>query len=212
MDVVTLYGSPGTGSAIVEFLFEKAELALRYEELDYEKDVVEKSPKVMSLNPLARVPFLRLPDGEILTESGAIAFFVAGRSPAAKFVPDASDPDYGRFLRIFFLLTGEIYPTFTFGDIPSEWVSSDAAQKELVDSVHGFRKELWAIVENAITPGPWAMGKRFTLIDAYLCAMVHWRPGRAWFREHCPKITSVVEHARGTGELDRTFDRNFDEN
>lgn len=41
--------------------------------------------------------------------------------------------------------------------------------------------------------GPWFLGKSFSALDLYVAVMCNWRPGRAWFRQHCPRLYAIAE-------------------
>ena len=81
-----LYGRPGTGSVTIEAILETVGEP-------YEVEHVPRSPGgevpdvLVRLNPLGQVPVLRLPDGEIMTESAAIALYLADKHPKAELAP-----------------------------------------------------------------------------------------------------------------------------
>ena len=81
-----LYGRPGTGSVAIEAILETAGVP-------YEVDIVERSSdgempeKLIGLSPLGQVPVLVLPDGTIMTESAAIALYLADKHHEADLAP-----------------------------------------------------------------------------------------------------------------------------
>ena len=86
-----LIGAQGAGSAVVEAMLELSGAPYR---------VTEAAPwdegphleRLRALNPLMQVPALVLPDGAVMTESGAMLLLLADRFPAAGLVPGAGDP------------------------------------------------------------------------------------------------------------------------
>src|SRR5690606_34191718 len=87
MPRMKLLGEPGWGSAIVD-----AQLA--WYGFDYDFEAVgdlfasaEAREKVGALNPLAQIPTLVLPSGEVMTESAAITLYLADLAGDGTLVP-----------------------------------------------------------------------------------------------------------------------------
>ena len=157
--------------------------------------------RLRALNPLAQVPTLVLPDGAVLTESAAIALFLAERYPGAGLAPAPQDAERARFLRGLVFLVANVYATFTIGDEPSRWVDGEAAQSALRHSTDEYRKKLWINIEGEAAAAPWFLGAGFSALDVFIAAMVHWRPRRAWFSEHCPKLDIIASALAHRPEL-----------
>jgi GST-like protein len=203
-----LYGTAGAGSAIVEAML--ALVGVAYEMI--EAPPWEEGPhleRLRALNPLAQVPTLVLPEGAVLTESAAIALYLAERYPAAGLAPAPRDPGRARFLRWLVFLVANVYATFTIGDDPSRWVEGEAAQSFLRRSTDEYRKKLWITVEGEAEAKPWFLGARFSSLDVFIAVMVHWRPRRAWCSEHCPKLDGIATQLARRTELAQVWARNF---
>ncbi|KHL26224.1 hypothetical protein PK98_07000 [Croceibacterium mercuriale] len=191
-----LYGVPGWGSTIVEIM-----LALAGEPYDFVDVTGFDRPgaardRLRAINPLAQVPTLVLEDGLVLTESAAIALWLAGRHP--ELAPAAGSADHARFLRLLVWYVANVYPTFTYGDYPERWAPS--APQELVDATDRRREELYLWLETQLA-GPFALGERVTLLDAYIACVISWRPRRAWFAGHTPTLLAVAERVRALPEV-----------
>jgi len=204
----TLIGSPGWGSAIVEALLDLSGLPYRVEDLEPGKPPTEQK-RLTSLNPLAQVPTLLLPDGTVMTESAAIALHIADRAPGADLVPAAGEGARDAFLRWLVFIVANVYPMYTVGDDPSRFVSGEAAQKELRASTDAYRDKSWRIVEANIAPEPWFLGRRFSALDVYVKVMTHWRPRRDWFAANCPKLMSIALAGDKEPRLAKVWRRNF---
>lgn len=203
-----LYGGPRTGSALVEAMYAIIESPILLHDLDYATEVLGPARELKRLNPLARVPTLLLPGGEVLTESGAIALHLAARPRGERLAPPPGSRDHAKFLRMLFLLTGEIYPCFTFGDDPAEWVRGAKPRAELRASVEKHHQELLRVLESWLAPkGPWALGRRMSAIDVYCAMMIDWRPRRAWFKRNCPRMLAIALRLRRTPQLKACFAR-----
>jgi GST-like protein len=204
----TLIGAPGWGSAIAEALLELSGLPYLVEDIDASKPTSE-SKRLTSLNPLAQVPTLLLPDGAVMTESAAIVLHLADRAPGAELAPPPGDATRAAFLRWLVFIVANVYPMYTVGDDPSRFVSGEAAQKELRESTDAYRAKSWRIVEANIVPRPWFLGTRFSALDVYAKVMTHWRPRRDWFKDNCPKLMSVALAADKEPRLAKVWQRNF---
>lgn len=180
-----LYATKGCGSAIVEMVFAIAGVKYERIEVDYDSDAGRAI--LRPLNPLAQVPTLVMPDGDVMTESAAIALYIDETVPTAQLAPPIGDPQRRDFLRWLTFIVAAIYPTFTYGDSPAKW-GLDAKLKTATDA---HREGLWRYLET-IVDGPWFLGARFSVLDLYIAAMSHWRPRRAWFAANCPTLYGIA--------------------
>ncbi|HUS30172.1 MAG TPA: glutathione S-transferase family protein [Kofleriaceae bacterium] len=198
-------GCKGCGSAIVEAALVLAGIPYEREEADY--DTKEGHDRLAELNPLAQVPTLILPDGTVMTESAAIVLYVDGLMPDLGLVPPLRDPLRREFLRWLMFLVAAVYPTFTYGDDPKKWTPDGA--DELRQSTDEHRQSLWRLVEGAVR-GPWFLGDRPSALDLYVSVMTRWRPRRAWFAEHCPRLHTIATAVDEDARLTNVWATNFD--
>ncbi|MEM7442651.1 MAG: glutathione S-transferase family protein [Pseudomonadota bacterium] len=203
----TLFGLPGYGSAIVEAALELTGLPYRVEDLDH-SELGPGSARLSSINPLGQVPTLAFPDGTAMAQSAAIILHLNDVAPQARLAPGPEDPTRPQFLHWLMFLTAGLYPTFTFGDEPARWVDGAEPGQQLRDRTDRQRQDLWRFVESSVDPGPWFLGTRFSALDLYMAVMVGWRPGRDWFSDHCPKLTSVARAGLAIPELRKVWQRN----
>jgi len=185
-----LYGAKGSGSMIVEVAFRKAGIDVACVDLAWD-DVGWQSRTLASLNPLGQVPTLVLPDGTVMTETAAMILHLADLRPDSRLVPAPGRSERATFLRWLIFLVSAVYPTFTYGDVPTRWVDGDVeAGKKLRAGTDAHREMLWRYVEQQIA-GPWFLGPDWSALDIYLWPMTYWRPGRAWFESNCPKLHAI---------------------
>jgi GST-like protein len=203
-----LYARPGWGSVLVE-----AQLA--WYGLEYELEEVEDlfasaaaREKLVPVNPLAQVPTLILPDGQVMTESAAITLHLADVTGSAELVPASGEAVRPKFLRWLIFLVANVYPTFTYMDDPARFVSIEAARQPFADSVSAYRERLWAQVEDNVGT-PWFLGERFSALDIYLAVMTRWTPRRPWFAENRPKLYELATHTEAQPRLATMWRRNF---
>ena len=58
---------------------------------------------------------------------------------------------------------------------------------------------------------PWFLGDRFSALDLYIAVMTRWRPRRAWFAAHAPKLHGIALAAERVPEIAGVWRRNFPE-
>jgi GST-like protein len=190
-----------------------AEAVLTVAGIPFERDEADPSvpgpgrDRLLAANPLGQLPTVVLPDGTILTESAAIVLRAADLAPHAGLAPLPDEPGRTAFLRWLVFLVAALYPTFTYGDDPKRWVQTGS--DELRRSTDDHRKTLWQQLES-IAGAPWLLGESFSALDIYVCAMSRWRPGRAWFSEHCPRLLTIAQAVDRRPDLAPVWAANFD--
>jgi GST-like protein len=191
---LTVYGALGSGSVPVE-------AAMTLIGLDYE--VVEGATwehdeavlaKVRAVNPLVQIPAVVLPDGEILTESGAILTWLADAHPAARLGPPVGHPLRGQFLRWMTYIPASIYSMFWVRDEPGRLAGPDEDAQARVKAATAERiADCWAMMDRQITPaGDYLLGDQISVLDLYVTAVSRWGPGRNRFYREATGMTPVV--------------------
>jgi GST-like protein len=203
-----LFARPGWGSVLVETQLAWYGLAYEIEDLDDLFKSAGARQRLRSVNPLAQVPTLLLPDGQVLTESAAITFHLADTARSADLVPGPVENVRPDFLRWLVFLVTNVYPTFTYADDPARFVEGEAAQQAFERNVGAYRERLWRQVEDA-AGAPWFLGPRFSALDIYIAAMTHWEPRRAWFEAECPRLFAIAHRADIEPRLGAVWRRNF---
>src|SRR5215472_14524996 len=178
-----LYARPGWGSVLAEAQLAWYGLDYELEELDDLFASAAAREKLAPLNPLAQVPTLILPDGQIMTESAAITLHLADVTGRTELVPAPGESVRPGFLRWLVFLVANIYPTFTYADDPARFVPGEEAQQGFLANVDAYAQRLWQQVEET-AGAPWFLGERLSALDIYVAVMTRWRPRRAWFDQH----------------------------
>jgi glutathione S-transferase len=118
-------------------------LPYEIENLDDLFKSTEARERLRPVNPLAQVPTLVLPDGQVLTESAAITLHLVDVTQSADLVPAPGEGERPTFLRWLVFLVANVYPTFTFADDPARFVEGEAAQQVFETNVGAYRERLW---------------------------------------------------------------------
>ena len=203
-----LYGRAGWGSAIVEAQLVWYGLPFSFEPVGDLFKTPEARTPLEKVNPLAQVPTLVLPDGSIMSESAAITLLLADITGQDSLVPGPKSAERGRFLRWLVFLVANIYPTFTYADDPSRFVSVNTARDPFRAATDAYAQRLWRQVESEAGT-PWFLGERLSALDIYLGVMTRWRPKRTWFEDETPKLAASARKADALPQLAEVWQRNF---
>jgi GST-like protein len=204
----TLHGHYGWGSVLTEAQLDWYGLSYDFVDVGdlYEDPVAQK--KLTKINPLGQVPALVLANGEVMTETAAITLHLADVTKSFDLVPAPDDPSRPRFLRWLIFIVANIYPTFTYADVPGRFVTDDKAANGFRANVDAYAKSLWRMVEQEAQM-PWFLGERFSALDIYLCAMTRWRPNRPWFSANAPKLVAAADRCNELPKLKPVWLRNY---
>ncbi len=192
--MLTVYGALGSGSVPVEAALTL--IGLEYavvEGATWEHDAAILE-RVRRVNPLVQIPALVLPDGEILTESGAILTWLADSHPDARLGPPVGDPRRGQFLRWMTYIPAAIYSLFWVRDEPARLAGPDLDAQARVKAATAERiADCWAMMDRQITPaGDFLLGDDLSVLDLYVAVVSRWGPGRNRFYRAAPGMAPVV--------------------
>lgn len=204
MEKYKLITAKGSGGAIIELLLEKSMLPFEIERLEWDQLT---APNYTKVNPIGQVPSMVLPNGEVMTESLAIATYI-NEVAGLGLVPKPDSSIYASYLRWSTFLVGTVYPTFTYSDNPNRYVTGEAAGAELKMKIDEFRKRQWLVMEGAAKASPHFLGPQETLIDYYLSCMVYWRPGIKWFEENTPKLLRCARQLQDSPVYQKVYKAN----
>jgi GST-like protein len=204
----TLHGHYGWGSVLAEAQLEWYGFDFDFVDVGdlFEKPAARKM--LAKINPVGQVPALILPSGEVMTETAAITLHLADAARSHDLVPAPHEAMRPRFLRWLVFIVANIYPTFTFADMPERFVPDEKAARGFRANVDEYQKTLWKMVEPE-AKAPWFLGERFSALDIYLCAMTRWRPERPWFEKNAPKLVTIAEQCNGLPKLASVWRRNY---
>jgi GST-like protein len=195
-----LYGVRRWGSGIAEALLAFAGRSYDFVDVEGFDKPGPARDRLIAIKPIAQVPTLVLDDGTVMTETAAIALWLADETPG--LAPAPGSPERARFLRLLVWLVANVYPTFTYADYPERWTAS--APDELVASAKAYRQTLYRWLDGEVT-GPFVLGDAPCAVDLYLAAMVNWGPGRAWFEAETPRLAEAARRTRELPQLAETM-------
>ncbi|MEQ4576871.1 MAG: glutathione S-transferase family protein [Gammaproteobacteria bacterium] len=180
---VILYGSRSTASLVVHWLL--IELGIEHElrMLDFDKRE-QKSPEYLALNPQGRVPTLVM-DGQVLTESAAIAMHLADLHPRAGLAPAIGTPERAAYYRWMFFGAYTLMPAYRGWFYPDEPAGEENAD-EVKASSRAALEAAWQQVDDHLrVHGPYLLGERLSAADFVFTMLMRWsrnmpRPTDTW--------------------------------
>jgi glutathione S-transferase len=181
--MTTLYYSPGAASLVVHWLLIELDVPYELQKVDFGSRA-QKSADYLRLNPSGVVPTLVL-EGEVLTESGAIAMHLADAHPAARLAPPVGSIERAHYYQWMHYLANMLQPQFR-----AWWYPDEPAGAEQVETVRQRAAERAAACFDTLDAhlsahGPWLLGERLSAADFQLTMLMRWsrnlpRPATDW--------------------------------
>lgn len=166
MDELVLYTNPQSRGRIAHWMVE--EVGQRYKTvwLNYGPDM--KSPDYLAVNPMGKVPAVRLGD-VVVTETAAICAWLADRFPDAGLIPPLGSAGRAAFFRWMFFAAGPLEAAISARSLG--WQVPEGKGSMVGFGSYG---EVIDTLEKAVTPGPYICGDQFTAADVYVGSQIGW--------------------------------------
>jgi glutathione S-transferase len=179
------YHAPQTRSFTIRWLFE--ELGSPPHELKVlnMKKGEHKSPEYLAINPMGKVPAIVHGDTPV-TETAAIALYLADLFPDAGLAPSIGDTARGTYLRWIIFNQAAVEPAVT--DFSLKRPPGPAAMLS-----YGSYDQTMDALAGALAKGPYLLGERFSAADVIVGSGVRWMSIFKLLPER-PEFASYVEH------------------
>ena len=176
-----IYGRSETGSDIIEYLFH--ELSIDYEFIEVDEKNVKSDEKILKINPLGRVPMVKLPDGKFLIESLAIVYHLLKRE---NHLLPSTETEMNEFHQIMAFMSSSFYPIILLFYHPDHYVS-DKNSEDLITKSKDILHRYLNFIEDKI--GEFVIVNELSAADFYLFTLLFWLE-EDHFLENYPKIQS----------------------
>ena len=188
---LTLYGSPGSGSAAVEMALRAAQVPYTVERASSWEP--ETLPRLRAVNPLGQIPTLVLEDGSVLTESAAILLCIAQRHPEAGLLP-VTEGALFQALRGMVFIAANCYPAVSLSDYP-ERGTTDTTRESRAHVRQAARERLhqsWAVFADLFS-GHESLNPAKPGVLAFLAVTVsQWSGARTSLKAHRPRFHATL--------------------
>lgn len=162
-----LYYSPGSCSLASHIALCETGLPFEIDKLIKTTKMTEGGEDFMKINPKGYVPTIRLDDGSILTEGGAVLQYIADQKPDSGLAPRAGTMERYRLQEWLTFISSEIHKSF------SPMFNKDAPEEVKNYARNNLTRRL-GYVETQLASKPYLMGDHFTVADAYLFVVTRW--------------------------------------
>jgi glutathione S-transferase len=163
---LTLYHCAPSRSSVVLWMLEEVGEPYDIHLLSL-KQGTNRAPDYLAVNPMGKVPALRH-GGTVITEVAAICTYVADAFPQAGLNIPLGDPRRGPYLKWLFFGPGVLETAMFDRAYPR---SGEPARGALG---YGDFDTTMDVLANAVTPGPFLMGDRFTAADVVIGSNLRW--------------------------------------
>jgi GST-like protein len=206
----TIFGDKGTGAFSAEAALAEAGAPYEFHFVSLEKRE-QKKPEFLAINPSGKVPALRLPEGEVITESAAILLTIADHFPNARLLPAQASTTRAQAYRWLAFMASEVYPMVEISDYPERFVPEGEQAEALRERARARIRERLTIVERMVD-GPWFLPTGFSILDIYAAMFTRWRGsiGRDWLKEgHIPKLEALAKALSERPRIAPVWQRHF---
>jgi glutathione S-transferase len=200
--MLVLYYAKGTSALASHILLEEVGADYILQEVPI-ADGAHREEAYLAINPKARVPALRTPEG-VITENPAILTYVAATHPEAGMLPDTPFAR-GRADALNAYLCATVHVAYAHLLRGARWADDDAARKAMQAKVPSNLADCAGLIERHFLEGPWALGETFTHCDAYLALVPRWLSGAGVDLASFPKLAAHWNALRDRPAVRRVF-------
>jgi len=165
---LVFFHNPHSRAAMTHALLEELGVDYQQRVLDFRNNE-QLAAEYRALNPMGKVPAIRH-NGTVVTETVAIFIYLADAFPRANLAPALDDPQRGTYLRWLVFYAACFEPAL--GDRAMKREPAPRGQSPYAD----FDTTVNAIVQ-ALQPGPWLLGERFSAADVLWGNALRWVTG-----------------------------------
>ena len=206
----TVYGDKGSGAFSAEAALAEAGAPYDFHLISLEKNE-QKKPEFLAINPSGKMPAVKLPEGQIITESLAILLTIADHFPNAHLLPNQASVERAYAYRWLAFMAAEIYPMVEISDYPERFAPEGDEAKALRRKARERIRERLLIVERQVA-GPWFLPSGFSILDIYAAMFSRWRGslGKEWANAgHIPKLDALSKALSQRPALREIWKRHF---
>lgn len=185
-----LYWAQDTGAMAPQILLE--EIGADYAKIVLDLDAGDhRGAEYLALNPRGQVPTLLLPDGEIMTESAAIAIHLAESHPEADLLPPPASSARARVLRWLCFAVANLYDADLRIYYSDEYSTDPGCAASIQARARLDLDRYWDLLEAELGDGPYLLGERYSIIDPYLLMIAWWHERVDDLLARCPRLARL---------------------
>ena len=167
-----LFYAPGTCALASLIALEEAGADYEAVRVDFAAQE-QRQPHYLTINPKGRVPALVSGRG-VLTETPAILIYIAQCHPQAALAPLDDPFELARLQAFNSYLCSTVHVAHAHRRRGARWADDPAAIEAMQRKVAANMSECFELIERTMLVGPWVMGGRYSVGDAYLYTVTQW--------------------------------------
>lgn len=181
-----LYYAPGACSLASHIALHETGLPFEIDKVDFATQKTTGGDDFKQINPKGYVPTIKLDDGSVLTEGGAILQYIADRQPDSGLAPKAGTMERYRLQEWLTFIGMELHKTF------GPLFHKEVAEEVKTGALSLLTKRL-GYVETQLANKPYLMGDKFSVADAYLFTVVRWSKFANFDLNPFPRLKEYME-------------------
>lgn len=148
---------------------------------------------IHQVNPLGRVPTLKLDTGEVITENGAILPYLGDLKPEAGLFAPAGSVERAQIQEWIGFLNSDVHPAFRPIYRPEAYTPDTEAHEKIQEVGKERLLHFLNVLNQKLEGKTWAVGERFTIADAYLGVVSSWLEKRGLPLADYPNLAAFNE-------------------
>ncbi|HEX8064757.1 MAG TPA: glutathione transferase GstA [Allosphingosinicella sp.] len=193
-----LYYAPAACSQAAHIVAREAGLDIELAKVNFPDKVTDGGEKLTDVNPKGAVPTLRLDDGEVLTENAVILQYLADRAAGSELALPVSGIERYRLLEWLNFIATELHKGF--GPL---W--NPATPDSFKDATREALGKKFDYLQEKIGEGPYILGARFSILDAYAFAVLNWSKMHAIDIARWPGLAAYLERVAARPAVQATL-------
>ncbi len=189
--MLTLYYAPGTCALATHIALEEAGAEYEAVRVDFTK-AEQRGADYLTINPKGRVPALATEHG-VLTETPALLIYIAERYSNEGLAPLDDAFDLARAQAFNSYLCSTVHVAHAHMRRGYRWADEAAAIAEMQRKAPQAIGAAYQVIEEGLGEGPFVLGDRFSVCDAYLFTLAQWLERDNVDTAPLPR---VIEHRR----------------
>jgi glutathione S-transferase len=197
-----LYYAPAACSQAPHIVAREAGLPIELAKVEFPSKRTADGESLYDVNPKGAVPALKLDSGDVLTENAVILQYLADQAPDSGLGVPAGGIERYRLLEWLNFIATELHKGF--GPL---W--NPATPPEFKQATREALGKKFDYLQEQIGDGPYILGDRFSILDAYAFAVLNWTrihdidinrwPGLAAYLQRVAARPAVQETLRAEG-------------
>lgn len=165
----------------------------------------------LALNPQGKVPILVHDTGKerrVVFQSAACLLYLGDQHPEAKLLPPLGTIERAHCNQWLFFMAEQLQPAYLMHFYPERFTADgngiagvQAKAAELVD-------QAWRILDVQLNPGPYLLGKTFTICDLYMLTFSIWHQPHHRPLEAYQNVARTLAAVRERPAVQRMLDAN----